>query len=156
MQNEFAFFMQFLVTGLSMGSIYALVALGFVLIYKSTSILNLAQGEFMMVGAYICLSMTLDFGLNFFASFIVTMVFSVLLGLTVERLVLRPLIGEPIISIIMVTLGLTYIIRGLVIMLWGNDVGPRGRLLGLRGSGISLDFGPVLMIDFTLSSGSDR
>ena len=68
-----------------MGSIYALVALGFVLIYKSTSILNLAQGEFMMVGAYICLSMTLDFGLNFFASFIVTMVFSVLLGLAVER-----------------------------------------------------------------------
>ena len=107
MQSEFFFFMQFLVTGLSMGSIYALVALGFVLIYKSTSILNLAQGEFMMVGAYICLSMTLDFGLNFFASFIITMFFSVILGLAVERLVLRPLIGEPIISIIMVTLGLT-------------------------------------------------
>lgn len=87
MQSEFFFFMQFLVTGLSMGSIYALVALGFVLIYKSTSILNLAQGEFMMVGAYICLSMTLDFGLNFFASFIITMGFSVLLGLAVERLV---------------------------------------------------------------------
>jgi branched-chain amino acid transport system permease protein len=111
-KSEFFFFMQFLVTGLSMGSIYALVALGFVLIYKSTSILNLAQGEFMMVGAYICLSMTLDFGLNFFASFIITMGFSVLLGLAVERLVLRPLIGEPIISIIMVTLGLTYILRG--------------------------------------------
>jgi len=105
-----------------MGSIYALVALGFVLIYKSTSILNLAQGEFMMVGAYICLSMTLDFGLNFFASFLITMVFSVILGLAVERLVLRPLIGEPIISIIMVTLGLTYILRGVVIMLWGNDI----------------------------------
>ena len=105
-----------------MGSIYALVALGFVLIYKSTSILNLAQGEFMMVGAYICLSMTLDFGLNLFASFLITMVFSVILGLAVERLVLRPLIGEPIISIIMVTLGLTYILRGVVIMLWGNDI----------------------------------
>ena len=75
-----------------------------------------------MVGAYICLSMTLDFGLNFFASFLITMVFSVILGLAVERLVLRPLIGEPIISIIMVTLGLTYILRGLVIMLWGNDI----------------------------------
>ena len=75
--------MQFLVTGLSMGSIYALVALGFVLIYKSTSILNLAQGEFMMVGAYICLSMTLDFGLNFFVSFIITMVFLVFLLMVV-------------------------------------------------------------------------
>lgn len=114
--------MQFLMSGLSMGSIYALVALGFVLIYKSTSILNLAQGEFLMVGAYFCLSMTLDFGLGFVASFLLTMVFSVILGLAVERLVLRPLIGEPIISVIMVTLGLTYIMRGLVIMIWGNDI----------------------------------
>ncbi len=114
--------MQFFVSGLSMGSIYALVALGFVLIYKSTSILNLAQGELLMVGAYICLSMTLDFGLNFVASFIITMIFSVILGMAVERLVLRPLIGEPIISVIMVTLGLTYILRGVVIMLWGNNI----------------------------------
>jgi branched-chain amino acid transport system permease protein len=121
-QGEFLFFMQFFLTGLSMGSIYALVALGFVLIYKSTSILNLAQGEFLMVGAYICLSLTLDLKLNFLASFAVTMVFSVILGLLVERLVLRPLIGEPIISIIMVTIGLTYILRGAVIMVWGNDI----------------------------------
>ena len=120
--NELQFFMQFLMSGLSMGSIYALVALGFVLIYKSTSILNLAQGEFLMVGAYFCLSLTLDFGLGFVASFLLTMVFSVILGLAVERLVLRPLIGEPIISVIMVTLGLTYIMRGLVIMIWGNDI----------------------------------
>jgi len=62
-------------------------------------------------GAYICLSLTLDLKLNFLASFAVTMVFSVILGLLVERLVLRPLIGEPIISIIMVTIGLTYILR---------------------------------------------
>lgn len=122
MQNEFMFFMQFFLSGLSMGSIYSLVALGFVLIYKSTSILNLAQGEFLMVGAYICLSMTIDFGLNFYASFAVTMVFSVGLGMAVERLILRPLIGEPIISVIMVTLGLTYVLRGLVIMIWGNDI----------------------------------
>lgn len=116
------FFMQFFLSGLSMGSIYSLVALGFVLIYKSTSILNLAQGEFLMVGAYICLSMTIDFGLNFYASFAITMVFSVGLGMAVERLILRPLIGEPIISVIMVTLGLTYVLRGLVIMIWGNDI----------------------------------
>jgi len=122
MHNEFLFFMQIFLSGLSMGSIYALIALGFVLIYKSTSILNLAQGEFLMVGAYICLSMTLDFGLNFVAAFMLTMVFSIILGLAVERLALRPLIGEPIISVIMVTLGLTYILRGIVIMLWGNDI----------------------------------
>ncbi len=122
MGEELLYFMQFFLSGLSMGSIYALVALGFVLIYKSTSILNLAQGEFLMVGAYICLSLTLDYGLNFFTSFMITMVFSVLLGLLVERMILRPLIGEPIISVIMVTLGLTYVLRGLVIMVWGNDI----------------------------------
>ncbi len=122
MTGEILFFAQFFITGLSMGSIYALVALGFVLIYKSTSILNLAQGEFLMVGAYICLALTLDLKLNFIAAFTLTLVFSVILGLAVERLVLRPLIGEPIISIIMVTIGLTYILRGAVIMLWGNDI----------------------------------
>jgi branched-chain amino acid transport system permease protein len=122
MTGEFVFFMQFLLSGLSMGSIYALVAMGFVLIYKSTSILNLAQGELLMVGAYVCLSLTLDYKLNFFVSFAITMVFSVLLGLVIERLVLRPMISEPIISVIMVTLGLTYVLRGLVIMLWGNDI----------------------------------
>ncbi|MEW5910007.1 MAG: branched-chain amino acid ABC transporter permease, partial [Thermodesulfobacteriota bacterium] len=122
MQGEFLYFMQFFLSGLSIGSIYALVALGFVLIYKSTSILNLAQGEFLMAGAYVCLSMTIDYGLNFYASFLVTMAFSIVLGLAVERLVLRPLIGEPIISIIMVTLGLTYVFRGIVIMIWGNDI----------------------------------
>jgi len=120
--GEFLYFMQFFLSGLAMGSIYALIALGFVLIYKSTSILNLAQGEFLMVGAYICLSLTIDFKLNFFVSFIITMGASVLLGLAVERVVLRPLIGEPIISVIMVTLGLTYVFRGLVIMIWGNDI----------------------------------
>lgn len=122
MESEFFFFMQFFLSGLSIGSIYALVAIGFVLIYKSTSILNLAQGELLMFGAYICLSMTLDFKLGFLASFLITMVFSVVLGLAVERLVLRPLIGEPVIAVIMATLGLTYVLRGLVIMLWGNDI----------------------------------
>lgn len=122
MHGETLFFMQFFLSGLSIGSIYALVAIGFVLIYKSTSILNLAQGELLMVGAYICLSLTLDLKLSFLASFALTMVFSVILGLAIERLVLRPLIGEPVISVIMATLGLTYILRGLVIMVWGNDI----------------------------------
>ncbi len=122
MKGELLFFCQFLLSGLAIGSIYALVAMGFVLIYKSTSILNLAQGEFLMVGAYVCLALTLDYKLNFFVSFAITMVFSVLLGLAVERVVLRPLIGEPIITVIMVTLALTYVLRGVVIMLWGNDI----------------------------------
>jgi len=122
MDSEFLFFMQFLLSGLSIGSIYALVAIGFVLIYKSTSILNLAQGELLTVGAYICLSLTLDLKLSLVSSFILTMVLSVLLGLAIERLLLRPLIGEPVLSVIMATLGLTYILRGFVIMAFGNDI----------------------------------
>ncbi len=117
-------FIELSLYGLVLGSIYALVALGFALIYKSTSILNLAQGEFLMVGAYICLSLILQFHIHFFWAFLLTLVFSIFLGLAVERLVLRPLIGEPIISVIMVTIALSSILKGMVIMFWGNDIRP--------------------------------
>jgi branched-chain amino acid transport system permease protein len=117
-------FLELSLYGLVLGSIYALVALGFALIYKSTSILNLAQGEFLMVGAYICLSLILQFQIHFIWAFFITLLFSVFLGLAVERLVLRPLIGEPIISVIMVTIALSSILKGMVIMFWGNDIRP--------------------------------
>jgi branched-chain amino acid transport system permease protein len=117
-------FFQFLVSGLVMGSIYALVAMGFVLIYKSTSVLNFAQGEFLMVGAYICLNTMLSFQIHFVWAFVLTMCFSVVLGMLVEILILRPLTGEPIISVIMATIGLSSILRGLVIAIWGNDIRP--------------------------------
>ena len=84
-------FLQLVVTGLVIGSVYALVALGFVLIYKATSVINFAQGEFVLVGAYVCLWVIMDFQIPFVWSFLITMVFSVLLGLMVERLMLRPL-----------------------------------------------------------------
>ena len=91
-------FAQLVVTGLVIGSVYSLVALGFVLIYKATSVINFAQGEFVLVGAYICLDLIVRFQIPFVWAFFLTMVFSVILGLLVERLTLRPLIGEPIIS----------------------------------------------------------
>ncbi|UCG15063.1 MAG: branched-chain amino acid ABC transporter permease, partial [Deltaproteobacteria bacterium] len=79
-------FCQLVVTGLVIGSVYALVALGFVLIYKATSVINFAQGEFVLMGAYICLWIVVDFQIPFVWSFLLTMVFSVILGLLVERL----------------------------------------------------------------------
>jgi branched-chain amino acid transport system permease protein len=115
------FFLQLVLNGLVVGSIYSLVALGFVVIYKSTSILNFAQGEFLMLGAYVCLTITTAGRVPFLAAFLLTMAFSVVLGLALERLILRPMIGEPVISVIMVTLGLSSILKAVVQGIWGTD-----------------------------------
>jgi len=118
------FFVQLVLNGIVTGSIYSLVALGFVVIYKSTGVLNFAQGEFMMLGAYVCLALTVEYHLPFVAAFVVTMAFMALLGVLTERLILRPMIGEPVISLIMVTLGLSAILKGVVQAIWGTDLRP--------------------------------
>jgi branched-chain amino acid transport system permease protein len=120
--NEGLKLAQLIVTGLVTGSVYALVALGFVLIYKSTSIINFAQGEFVLVGAYVCLWIITSMGVPFIPAFLLTMAASIILGLVVERLVLRPMIGEPIISVIMVTIGLAALLKAVVVILWGIEM----------------------------------
>src|SRR5438067_4437782 len=97
------FFLQLAINGLVVGSIYSLVALGFVIIYKSSGILNFAQGEFLLLGAYVFLAIVTEAQVPMFYGLLLTFVFSALLGLVPERVVLRPLIGEPIISLIRVT-----------------------------------------------------
>ncbi len=118
------FFAQLVMNGLVVGSIYALVALGFVVIYKASSVLNFAQGEFLMLGAYVCLALMSGMHVPFAAAFLLTLAFSVALGLFLERAVLRPMIGEPVISVIMVTLGLSAILKALVQGVWGTDTRP--------------------------------
>jgi branched-chain amino acid transport system permease protein len=115
-------FLQLVIQGLATGSVYALVALGFVLIYKASSVINFAQGELLMAGAYICLALTVTAHLPFWAAFLVTLAFMGGLALLIERLVLRPMIGEPIISIIMVTIGLSAILKSVVSAAWGTDI----------------------------------
>jgi branched-chain amino acid transport system permease protein len=115
------FFLQLTINGLVVGGIYALVALGFVIIYKSSGILNFAQGEFLMLGAYVCLAIMTASRVPFAAAFVLTLVFSVALGLLLERAVLRPLLGQPVISVIMVTLGLSSVLKGIVQAIWGTD-----------------------------------
>ncbi len=122
MSPGFLHFTQLVVTGLVIGSVYALVALGFVLIYKATSVINFAQGEFVLVGAYICLDVIVRFQIPFVWAFFLTMAFSVILGLLVERLMLRPLIGEPIITVIMVTIGLATVLKSVVTLFWGTQI----------------------------------
>jgi branched-chain amino acid transport system permease protein len=116
-----AFFIQLLVAGLVVGSVYAMIALGFVLIYKSERVINFAQGELLLVGAYLCLWLTVVVKIPFLLSFLITLMSSVILGFAIERIFLRPMIGEPILSVIMLTIGLSALLRGTAIILWGTD-----------------------------------
>jgi len=109
---------QVIITGFATGGLYGLIALGFVLIYKATSVLNLAMGEFMTLGAFICFTVLTQIKAPFSLALLLTLAAAIVLGIVVERLILRPLIGEPIISVIMITIGLGVILRGLIYMIW--------------------------------------
>ncbi|MDQ7843276.1 MAG: branched-chain amino acid ABC transporter permease [Armatimonadota bacterium] len=113
------FFLGGLINGLAVGSIYALIALGFALLYKSTKILNLAHGELVLFGGY--LAIALSHVLPFPAAVFVTLLAAGILGFAIERAIMRPLFGQPLLSVIIVTLALGYIVRGVMVGLWGGD-----------------------------------
>jgi len=113
--------MQSLISGIVVGSIYALIALGFVLIYKSTAVINFAQGELLMFGAYLCLTLVVALKIPFWIAFFATLLAAALLGFLLERLFLRPMIGEPAISIIMLTIGLASLLQGIIHVIWGSE-----------------------------------
>lgn len=115
------FFLQMLINGIVVGSIYGLVALGFVLIYRASGALNLANGEFVIFGPYICLMLMTALQVPFLVALLITLIFSALLGLVVERLVVRPLQNAPVISVIMATIGLSSLLAGAVHMIWGHS-----------------------------------
>ena len=155
------FFLQLLLNGIVVGSIYSLVGLGFVVIYKSTSVLNFAQGEFLVLGAYVCLTLTVEYHVPFFWAFLLTLVFSALMGILTERIILRPMIGEPVISLIMVTLGLSSLLKAIIQGIWGTELRPFpdifpaepvkiGPLPVSQGYLISLASVAVLLVIFTL------
>jgi len=113
-------FIQLTLTGLTNGAVLSLVALGFVLIYKASDVINFAQGDFLMVGAYLSYAFIVQFGIVWPIGLLLTMIAAVVLGVVVERFILRPMIGEPIISVIMVTIGLSSVIRAVVSAVWGT------------------------------------
>ncbi|MEM1249368.1 MAG: branched-chain amino acid ABC transporter permease [Acidobacteriota bacterium] len=112
-------FLQLTLSGLANGMVYALVAVGFVVIYKSSDVINFAQGEFLLFGAYLAYTLIVDLGLHWSLGVALTLVLGAGLGLLVERLILRPLIGEPVISMIMVTIGLSSLLKAVVNGIWG-------------------------------------
>ncbi|HZW19712.1 branched-chain amino acid ABC transporter permease [Noviherbaspirillum sp.] len=115
--------LQIALSGIAQGCIYGLIALGFVLIYKATETVNFAQGELMMVGAFIGLSGATVLGLPFWVSIAATMLAMFLFGMVLERSLLRPLLGQPAFTVAMVTIGFAYLARGLVTMIpaWGTE-----------------------------------
>ena len=108
------YFLQLLVTGVAVGCIYALAALGFVLIYKSSRVINFAHGELIAIGAFLTYGLTAWAGLPVWLSLALALALMYALGRGVERVFLRPMIGEPIISVIMVTIALASVLSGLV------------------------------------------
>ncbi|MFO7645154.1 MAG: branched-chain amino acid ABC transporter permease [Desulfosarcina sp.] len=113
------FFMT-LTTGIMVGGIYALVALGWVLIYKCSGVLNLAMGEMTLIGAYMSLSFY-SMGMPFILALICSLIAGLILGVLTERIFLDKLIGQPVLTVIMVTVGLAFFFKGTLQLIWGTD-----------------------------------
>ena len=121
MDRGLLFFFQLLVSGIAVGCLYALVALGFVLILKATDILNFAQGEVIMISAFICYFLVTTLHLPFLVAVLITCAAAGLMGILTERLVLRPMLGEPVFAVVMVTIGLSIFLRSMTGILFGHN-----------------------------------
>lgn len=111
-------FLQFTITGVSVGMVYALIALGFVLIWKSSSVANLALGQIVLISSWFTYTMLDQAGLPVYIGLPIVILFALFLGWVIERFTLRPLIAQPILSLIAVTLGVGYFLEGLITFLW--------------------------------------
>jgi len=118
---DWMFFTEVLIGGLLSGVMYSLVAIGFVLIYKTSGVLNFSQGALLLFAALTFVSLT-ERGVPFWAAFVITFAAMVIIGIAIERSVLRPLTNKPPITLFMATLGLSYIIEGAAQLLWGTQV----------------------------------
>ena len=108
---------QLMISGIAQGCIYGLIALGFVLIYKATETVSFAQGELMMLGAFGGLAAMSFFGFPYWLSVLSTLAAMALFGVLLERLVIRPILGQPAFSVVMLTIGIGYMMRGLITMI---------------------------------------
>ena len=135
---DYLFFIEVLTGGLLSGVMYSLVAIGFVLIYKTSGVLNFAQGSQLLFAALTFVSLV-ERGAPFAAAFLVSLAVMVALGLAIERAVLRPLVNKPPITLFMATLGLSYVIEGAAQLLWGTQ-GLAQQVRSLRGSWAATTF----------------
>jgi branched-chain amino acid transport system permease protein len=115
-------FLQVLITGLGQGCLYGLIALGFVLIYKATEIVNFAQGDLLMLGAFFAVTYVGIFDLPYWLGFLLTIVSMAVLGYLLDMLVIRSMIGESQFSVIILTISIGFILRSVAGGIWGSDV----------------------------------
>ncbi|MFN6992757.1 MAG: branched-chain amino acid ABC transporter permease [Aquincola tertiaricarbonis] len=118
------YFIQLLVSGIAAGMVYGFIGMGYAMIYRATGVVNFAQGELMMLVAYIAFTLAGTFQLGFWPLLLASVVASVALGLLIEVLLIRPMLGQPVFSTVMVTIGLSVIIRSVVVLIWGADPMP--------------------------------
>ena len=115
------FLLQLVITGFALGMIYALVAIGIVIILKCSEAFNIAQGHFVMIGGYLGYTFLVTFDLPIWASLLLAIVTAIIMGLLIERLTLRPLVGQPVVAIVMMTIALSTVLEGLATLIWGGE-----------------------------------
>jgi branched-chain amino acid transport system permease protein len=113
--------LQLLVSGISQGCVYGLIALGFVLIYKATEMINFAQGDMMMLGAFVAYTFINVMNFPFVWGLLITVAVMAMVGVLLERVILRPMIGEPPFAVLMITIGLGFILRAFAGAVWGSE-----------------------------------
>ncbi len=138
---EWQFTLVLVTNGVMIGLMYSLIALGFVLIYKATDAINFAQGEFVMFAGFIAAGAADLAGAPFWVSALLSVAGMVLLGFGLERVVLRPLIGRPIIAVVMATIGLAAVLRGSAVLAFGAGT----RAIEMPVGDTPLDLGPVMV-----------
>jgi branched-chain amino acid transport system permease protein len=115
------FFLQLVISGLALGMVYALIAIGFVIILKCSKAFNIAQGHFVMIGGYLGFTFLVTFHLPVWASLLAAIAVAIVIGLLIERLTLRPLVGQPVLAVIMMTIALATVLEGLATLIWGGE-----------------------------------
>lgn len=136
-------FFNYAINGLLLGQLYALLSLGFVVIYRASKVFNFAQGELMLLGAYTIWTLTLSMGLPIWAALPLAFLMAALYGWLIERLFFERLIGESVFSMVMVTIGLVILLRGVVLVIWGASD---------RSFPAILPMAPVILWDLILPS----
>jgi branched-chain amino acid transport system permease protein len=118
------YFLQLVISGIAVGLLYGFIGMGFAMIYRATGVVNFAQGELMMLVSYIAFTLAGTFQFGFWLMLAATVAASVLIGLLIEVLLIRPMLGQPVFSTVMVTIGLAVILRSVEVLIWGADPMP--------------------------------
>ena len=116
-----SFFLQLVISGFALGMVYALIAIGFVIILKCSKAFNIAQGHFVMIGGYLGFAFLVTFHLPVWAALLAAIAVAIIMGLLIERLTLRPLVGQPVLAVIMMTIALSVVLEGLATLIWGGE-----------------------------------